>query len=132
MLVVSVRMRLSCSPARNVLSTTDPAESDFSFGRTNAPPLPGLTCWNSTIRHVWPSSSMCIPFRNWLVETTSATAREGSELKGQTPKGPDPRLPNFDEVLPEAGQHVDAVFADDRHVLDPHAADAGQVDAGLD
>ena len=72
MFFCSVRTRANFSPARNVLSTTDPLPSDFSFVRTNAPPLPGFTCWNSTMRQVWPSSSMCMPLRNWLVETTSA------------------------------------------------------------
>ena len=38
-----------------------------------------FTCWNSTIRHTDPSSSMCIPFLNWLVLTTSATAGHSSE-----------------------------------------------------
>src|SRR3954451_5399234 len=74
MFFCSVRTRGNFSPARNVLSTTDPDASDFSFVRTNAPPLPGFTCWNSTIRHVCPSSSMCIPLRNWFVEMTSAIA----------------------------------------------------------
>ena len=59
---------------RNVLSTTAPDSSAFSFVRTNAPPFPGFTCWNSTIRQTSPSSSMCIPFRNWFVETVSAMA----------------------------------------------------------
>jgi hypothetical protein len=54
------------------LSTTAPVSSAFSFVRTNAPPLPGFTCWNSTMRHTVPSSSMCIPFRNWFVLTVSA------------------------------------------------------------
>src|SRR6476659_11346675 len=107
MFFCSVRTRGNFSPARNVLSTTEPLVSPFNFVRTNAPPLPGLTCWNSTMRQVWPSSSMCIPLRNWLVETTSATAFEGSEP-----------LLNLDQVLPEARQHVDAVLADDRHLLD--------------
>src|SRR5512146_601574 len=75
MFFCSVRTRANFSPARKVLSTTEPVESAFSFVRTNAPPLPGLTCWNSTIRHTWPSSSMCMPFLNWFVETVSATAR---------------------------------------------------------
>src|SRR5436305_800684 len=47
---VSVRTRGNFSPARNVLSTTAPVSSPLSFVRTNARPLPGLTCWNSTIR----------------------------------------------------------------------------------
>ena len=80
MFFVSVRTRSNFSPARNVLSTTEPAASDFSFVRTNAPPLPGFTCWNSTMRHTWPSSWMCIPFLNWLVETVSAI-RRASVLK---------------------------------------------------
>src|SRR6478735_1336274 len=120
MFFCSVRTRGNFSPARTVRSTTDPELSDLSFVRTNAPPLPGFTCWNSTTRQVWPSSSMWIPFRNWLVETTSATAREGSASA------------HFDELLGKARQHVQPVFADDPEVLDPDAADAGEVDPRLD
>jgi hypothetical protein len=36
--------------------------------------LAGFTCWNSTIRHTLPSSSMCIPFLKLFVSTVSATA----------------------------------------------------------
>ena len=54
------------------VAETEPEPRLLSFVRTNAPPLPGLTCWNSTIRHTCPSSSTCMPFLNWLVETTSA------------------------------------------------------------
>src|SRR5919202_500656 len=78
MFFVSVRTRVNFSPARKVRSTTAPEPSAFSFVRTNAPPLPGLTCWNSTMRQTSPSSSMCIPFLNWFVETVSATAAECS------------------------------------------------------
>ena len=49
-----------------------------AFVRTNAPPLPGFTCWNSPMRHTAPSSSMCMPFLNWLVLTVSATAGEST------------------------------------------------------
>jgi hypothetical protein len=38
-----------------------------SFVRTNAAPLPGLTCWNSTTLKIVPSTSMWLPFLNWLV-----------------------------------------------------------------
>src|SRR5437588_1573048 len=69
-------MRANFSPARKVRSTTAPDSSAFSFVRTNAPPFPGFTCWNSTIRHTKPSSSMCIPFLNWFVEMVSATAAD--------------------------------------------------------
>ncbi len=64
MFFCSVRTRSNFSPARKVLSTTEPVSSAFSFVRTNAPPLPGFTCWNSTMRHTLPSSAMCIPFLN--------------------------------------------------------------------
>ena len=37
------------SPDRNVLSITFPSFMFLSFVRTKAPPLPGFTCWNSTI-----------------------------------------------------------------------------------
>jgi hypothetical protein len=78
MFFVSVRMRVNFSPARQVRSTTAPESSALSFVRTKAPPLPGLTCWNSTMRQTPPSSSMCIPFRNWLVLTVSAIATEAN------------------------------------------------------
>src|SRR4051794_16631016 len=56
------------SPARNVLSITAPSAARRSFVRTNAPPLPGLTCWNSMILKTVPSTSLWLPFLNWLVE----------------------------------------------------------------
>src|SRR5215208_6618098 len=111
-------MRSNFSPARKVLSTTDPEPSDFSFVRTKAPPLPGFTCWNSTIRHVWPSSAMCMPLRNWLVETTSAMSAAS--------------LADLDQVLRERGQELDAVLAHDREVLDADASEARDVDPRLD
>src|SRR3954469_19915955 len=46
---------------------TFPSEARRSFVRTNAPPFPGLTCWNSTILKTVPSTSMWLPFLNWLV-----------------------------------------------------------------
>src|SRR3954453_6247247 len=102
MLFVSVRTRSNFSPARNVRSTTEPESSDFSFVRTNAPPLPGLTCWKSTIRQVWPSSSMCMPFRNSFVETGAIARR---------------RLANEGELFGEGGEQLDAVLADNGEVL---------------
>ena len=77
MFLTSVKTRGNFSPARNVLSTTEPELTLFTFVRTKAPPLPGFTCWKSTIRQTEPSSSMCIPVLNSLVLTTSATARAG-------------------------------------------------------
>src|SRR5215210_5412246 len=59
------------SPARNVRSITAPSAARRSFVRTNAPPLPGLTCWNSRILKIVPSTSMWLPFLNWFVEIIS-------------------------------------------------------------
>src|SRR5918996_3577150 len=74
----SVRTGRNFSPARNVLSITAPSSTRFSFVRTKAPPLPGLTCWNSTIRKTLPSTSTCMPFLNWLVLTTAAEVSRAS------------------------------------------------------
>src|SRR5688500_14771961 len=111
-------MRENLSPARNVFSTTAPEFRFLSFVRTNAPPLPGLTCWNSTIRHTEPSISMCIPFRNWFVLTVSATRR--------------PSLDDRPELLRERCQHLGAVFGDDDEILDADAAESGKIDPRLD
>src|SRR3954451_15848241 len=47
---------------------TLPSVVRLSLVRTKAGPLPGLTCWNSTILKIVPSTSMWVPFLNWLVE----------------------------------------------------------------
>ena len=49
-------------PALNVLSTTLPDSTFFIFVRTNAPPLPGLTCWNSMTDQRLPSIRSTVPF----------------------------------------------------------------------
>src|SRR3954463_11532416 len=100
-------MRSNFSPARKVLSTTEPEPSDFSFVRTNAPPLPGLTCWNSTMRHVWPSSAMCIPLRNWFVETTSAMSAGQSSRRATTVAGGGASADD-EQVLRERREELDA------------------------
>src|SRR3954451_21251020 len=64
----SVRTARNFSPARNVRSITLPSDVRRSFVRTNAPPLPGLTCWNSMILKTVPSTSTWLPFLNWFVE----------------------------------------------------------------
>src|SRR5918911_4088141 len=115
--LTSVWTRGNFSPARNVRSTTEPESRLFTLVRTNAPPFPGFTCWNSTMRQTPPSSSMCMPFRNWLVLTTSATAAS---------------LVNGHELLRERGQDLGAVVSDDDEVLDADAAAALEVDARLD
>src|SRR6478609_7810761 len=64
---VSVRAGRNFSPARNVRAITLPSLARRSLVRTNAPPLPGLTCWNSRILKTVPSTSMWLPFLNWLL-----------------------------------------------------------------
>src|SRR5215203_2549806 len=90
MLLTSVKTRGNFSPARNVLSTTAPESMLLIFVRTNAPPFPGLTCWNSRMRQTEPSSSTCIPFLNSLVETTSATPGQSTEPPARAPTGTRP------------------------------------------
>src|SRR6266540_4250986 len=124
---VSVRTRANFSPARNVLSTTAPLPSALSLVRTKAPPLPGLTCWNSTIRQALPSSSMCIPFLNWFVLTVSATAAYRLVPHPVMPSSfwarsrhvlLDGALIDDDQVLAEARVVLDPVRGDDHVVLD--------------
>src|SRR5215212_6212470 len=114
---VSVRTRGNFSPARNVRSTTAPLSRPLSFVRTNAPPLPGFTCWNSTMRQKPPSSSMCIPFLNWFVLTVSAMART---------------LVHRDQVLAEPGAVVDPAVNHDDVVFDADAGPTFEVDPRLD
>src|SRR5450756_302802 len=57
-------------PALNVRSTTFPESTFLSLVRTNAPPLPGLTCWNSTTAQSWPSKLSTVPFFRSLVVAT--------------------------------------------------------------
>src|SRR6476659_5709581 len=72
--VVSRRSTVAVStltPALNVLSTTLPENTFFSLVRTNAGPLPGLTCWNSTMDHSWPSMFSTSPFLKSAVDATA-------------------------------------------------------------
>src|SRR5918997_6938527 len=64
----SVLTLSSFSPARNVFSTTAPVSMFLSLVLTNAPPLPGLTCWKYRIVNRLPSTRMALPFLNWLVD----------------------------------------------------------------
>src|SRR3954467_5235009 len=89
----SVRTARNFSPARNVRSMTAPSDARRSLERTNAPPLPGLTCWNSRILKTVPSTSMWLPFLNWLVliDTTGSCDR-GSLDDDRTQAEDDARL----------------------------------------
>ena len=63
-------------PALKVRSTTLPERTFFSLVRTKAPPLPGLTCWNSTTVHSCPSMLSTRPFfRSFVVATDLPSLR---------------------------------------------------------
>src|ERR687895_2013769 len=55
------------SSARKVLSRVRPVRTFLSLVRTKAPPLPGLTCWNSTTFMRLPSRLSVMPFLRSLV-----------------------------------------------------------------
>src|SRR5262245_19785462 len=116
-------MRGNFSPARNVLCTTAPLPRFFSFVRTKAPPLPGFTCWNSTMRQTSPSTWMCMPLRNWFVETVSATGAQSRD----SPASPARPSADDDELLRERRQHLRPVVAHDHEILDADAAEPRQV-----
>src|SRR3954469_7182573 len=64
------------APALYVLSTTLPVTTFLSLVRTNAPPLPGLTCWNSTTFQSCPSMLSTTPLRMSAVEAMGGPIRE--------------------------------------------------------
>src|SRR5580704_2735817 len=97
----------SFSSARYVRSITAPLRTFLSLVRTNAPPLPGLTCWNSTTLKSPSGRLRLMPFLRSLVETAM-------------------------DVLREVGQGPGAVLRHHQRVLDAHATLAGEVDTGLD
>src|SRR3954470_8934026 len=86
----------------------------FSLVRTNAPPLPGLTCWNSTTFQRTPSRSSVMPFLRSLVVATAMV------------------LLDLDQVAGGMGQRVGAARADEHGVLDADPAPTRQVDTRLD
>src|SRR3954467_10933152 len=107
------------TPALKVLSTTFPDSTCFSLVRTKAPPLPGLTCWNSTTVHSSPLSSLSTrPFlRSFVVATSFSCSRpvlDDEQLLGR----------QSEELRPVGARH--------QRVLDAHAALARQVDPRLD
>src|SRR5215472_8096946 len=103
-------------PALKVLSTTLPDITFFSLVRTNAGPLPGFTCWNSTTFHSCPSRFSVMPFfRSFVVATGYLHASQDEQFPGRRSQSPGS----------PARRH-------DQHVLDPDAALTGQVDTRLD
>src|SRR5687768_5645816 len=104
-------------PALKVLSTTLPDMTFFSLVRTNAPPLPGLTCWNSTTDQSWPSMLSTKPFFRSFVVATGEVLRAGLEDQ---------------QVLGSRRQQLGHAVTHDQDVLDPDPSAARQVDPRLD
>src|SRR5579875_2474884 len=103
------------TPALKVRSRTLPDSTFFSLVRTKAPPLPGLTCWNSTTVHSSPSRFSVMPFfRSFVVATSRSPRSQDEKFSGG------------------GGQQGRPVGSHDEYVLDADSALAGQVDARLD
>src|ERR1700732_1916135 len=86
---------------------TAPLRRFLSLVRANAPPLPGLTCWNSTTLSRPSGRFRLMPFFRSLVETAMNILRESGEGSA-----------------PALGHHQGVLHAD--------ATQAGEVDTGLD
>ncbi len=71
-------------PALNVLSTFLPDSTLRSLVRTNAGPLPGLTCWNSATAQSWPSMLRTMPFFRSFVDAMRACQPSG-QVAGTSP-----------------------------------------------
>src|SRR5690606_23132918 len=74
----SLRSTVSVSilaPALKVRSTVFPVRTFFTLVRTNAPPLPGLTCWNSMTVQSPPSMLRTTPFLMSAVEAMRESIR---------------------------------------------------------
>src|SRR6266545_5469642 len=117
------------SSARKVLSSTLPVRTFFSLVRTKAPPLPGLTCWNSTTFMSAPSMFSVMPFFRSLVVGIASPTLAG-RLPGSRRRA---ACRSQLEKLPGGGgEQLVTVRVDDSEILDPNAAEAGEVDTGLD
>src|SRR3954453_8257533 len=98
-------------PALNVLSTTLPDSTFFSVVRTKAPPLPGLTCWNSTTFQSTPSRSSVMPFfRSLVVATAGQRSNAAVALRSDD-----------EQLIRRLRQDLTTLDADGDGVLDPHA-----------
>src|SRR6056297_1175757 len=119
---MSCRSTIACStliPALKVLSITAPVRALRILVRTKAPPLPGLTCWNSTTWNSPLSSSRVIPFFRSFTEICGmvvsfdrCSARERSRHR--------------------VGERLRAGFGDDEEVLDSESTEADTIEARLD
>src|SRR5665648_709501 len=97
------------------MSTTRPLLSSLSLVRTNAPPLPGFTCWNSTMIHILLSYMMHMPFLKFAVVTAIGS----------------PSL-QFDQFTRRGAQNARAVGFHDDQVFDSNTAESVQIHTRLD
>ena len=65
----------------------------FGLVRTKAGPLPGLTCWNSTTCHSWPSRLRTSPFFRSFVVATGGVLTVAINRNRPDPTAPGPPLP---------------------------------------
>src|SRR5579864_6398342 len=87
---------------------TAPLRTFLSLVRTNAPPLPGLTCWNSTTVNSPSGRSRVMPFFRSLVETVIRPS-------GYQPLQPQPGGHRFDgQAVPVAAEADDRPGGDRR------------------
>src|SRR4051794_913026 len=105
----------SFSSARYVRSSTAPVRKFLSFVRTNAPPLPGFTCWNSTTVMSPSGRFSAMPFLRSFVEMLTdrcafALGRSETALIDESDQGSD------EGVLGELGQGLGAARGDDEGV----------------
>src|SRR5579875_1808133 len=97
-----------------------PDTTFLSLVRTKAGPLPGLTCWNSTIVHSWPSITSTSPFLKSAVVATVVNLLDDGQFLGEPGQ-------QF-RVLPGGFCRL---ARHHQRVLDADAAALGQIDAGL-
>src|SRR5690554_5833321 len=86
----SLRSTVSVSifaPALKVRSTVFPVRTFFTLVRTNAPPLPGLTCWNSMTVQSPPSMLRTTPFLMSAVEAMRKSIRSLGMSCGECAEG---------------------------------------------
>src|SRR5262252_4910604 len=120
------------TPALKVRSTTLPDRTFLSLVRTNAPPLPGLTCWKSTTLQSWPSRFSVMPFLRSLVVATCVVS---PGYRGPSSEFEDEQLPwghGLGRGEQVTGRCEPGPGTNHQGVLNPDAAQARQVDTRLD
>src|SRR3954453_1727599 len=97
---------------------TAPVRTFLSLVRTKAPPLPGFTCWNSTMAKRPSGRSRVMPLRRSLVLTLMTAGSLLASLDDQLFRG--------------VGQRDGTRLGDDHRVLDAAAPVLREIDTRLD